>query len=65
MCFRPSAAVGNKTQLQTGTCPTCGEPVAASIGITSGTCPYCGKSIPADNLNEHSSNNSNHDVRIL
>lgn len=48
MCFRPSALVGNEPQVQTGTCPHCGQPVAASIGIVSGDCPHCGKPIPAE-----------------
>ena len=48
MCFRPSAFVGNEPQVQTGECPSCGMPVAASIGIESGTCPHCGKPIPTD-----------------
>ena len=46
MCFRPSAAAANEPQVQTGTCPNCGQPVAASVGITSGECPYCNKPIP-------------------
>ena len=54
MCFRPSAAVANETQIQTGTCPTCGEPVAASVGITSGTCTHCKQPIPlnSEKINE-------------
>ena len=48
MCFRPSAAIANETQIQTGTCPTCGQPVAANMGITSGTCPHCKEPIPLD-----------------
>ena len=48
MCFRPSAVAGSAPQVQTGTCPSCGQPVAASVGITSGKCPYCEKPIPAD-----------------
>ena len=48
MCFRPSAAVANEPQVQTGTCPSCGQPVAASVGITSGECPHCGKPIPIE-----------------
>ena len=52
MCFRPSAVAGVSSQVQTGTCPSCGQPVAASVGITSGECPYCGKPIPTDPKNE-------------
>ena len=48
MCFRPSAVVGSTDQIQKGTCPSCGMPVAASIGIDSGKCPHCGKPIPSD-----------------
>ena len=48
MCFRPSAVAGDEPQVQTGKCPNCGSPVAASVGITSGECPYCGKPIPAE-----------------
>ncbi|MBQ9002884.1 MAG: hypothetical protein IJ087_13620 [Eggerthellaceae bacterium] len=49
MCFRPSAVAGSaNNQVQTGTCPSCGAPVAASIGIDSGTCPNCGKPIPTE-----------------
>ena len=48
MCFRPSAMAGNEPQVQTGTCPSCGQPVAASVGITNGRCPYCDKPIPPE-----------------
>ena len=48
MCFRPSALAGNEPQVQMGTCPSCGQPVAASVGITAGECPYCGKPIPTE-----------------
>ena len=48
MCFRPSAAAANEPQVQTGFCPSCGQPVAASVGITSGECPHCHKPIPAE-----------------
>ena len=49
MCFRPSAVAGQSgNQIQTGTCPSCGLPVAASIGIMGGECPHCGKPIPAE-----------------
>lgn len=52
MCFRPSAAVENEPQIQTGTCEKCGQPVAASIGITSGECPHCGAPIPLESTNK-------------
>ena len=48
MCFRPSAVAGESDQIQQGTCPSCGMPVAASVGIDAGTCPHCGKPIPTD-----------------
>lgn len=48
MCFRPSAAVANEPQVQYGECPSCGQPVAASVGITSGECPHCHKPIPKE-----------------
>ena len=48
MCFRPSALASNEPQVQMGECPSCGQPVAASIGIISGECPYCGKPIPQE-----------------
>ena len=48
MCFRPSPVAMNEPQVQMGTCPSCGQPVAASIGISSGKCPYCDKSIPTN-----------------
>ena len=52
MCFRPRAVAGKEPQVQMGTCPNCGQPVAASVGISSGTCPHCGKPIPIDPTNE-------------
>lgn len=45
MCFRKSFVAMPTDQVQTGTCPSCGMPVAASIGIDSGICPHCGKPI--------------------
>ena len=49
MCFRPSAVAGGSgNQVQTGACPHCGQPVAASIGIITGTCPHCGKDINSE-----------------
>ena len=48
MCFRPSAMAANSPQVQSSTCPSCGQPVAASIGISAGNCPYCGKPIPTE-----------------
>ena len=47
MCFRPSALAGEEPQVQMGTCPSCGMPVAASVGIEAGVCPHCGKPIPS------------------
>ena len=62
MCFRPSAIDGNKTNnIQMETCPSCGEPVAASI--TSGTCPHCGNAIPAKTSTDNIPSNSN--VKII
>ena len=52
MCFRPSAVAGNEPQVQMGTCPSCGQPVAASVGIVSGDCPHCGKPIPVEPTKE-------------
>lgn len=53
MCFRPSAVAGNSgNQVQMGTCPSCGQPVAASIGIMGGNCPHCGKPIPSEPQND-------------
>ena len=48
MCFRPSALAANEPQVQMGTCPHCGEPVAASVGIMGGDCPHCFKPITVD-----------------
>lgn len=64
MCFRLSAAVANESQIQTGTCEKCGQPVAASIGITSGECPYCGAPIPAKSSTD-TVNHSDQNVKIL
>jgi predicted RNA-binding Zn-ribbon protein involved in translation (DUF1610 family) len=51
MCFRPSAVDGvKKSNIQYSECPSCGQPVAANIGVTSGTCPHCGNAIPAKNF---------------
>ncbi len=65
MCFRPSAVAGSAPQVQTGTCPSCGQPVAASVGITSGECPYCGKPIPADPKNDPSVADPKKNTKIL
>ena len=67
MCFRPSALVGNSTgNIEVGTCPSCGQPVAASAGVTSGTCPHCGNAIPVDApANPVSGGSGSADVRIL
>jgi len=65
MCFRPSAVDGTKNNnIQMGICESCGQPVAASIGITSGTCPHCGNVIPAKPSPSQSSH-SQHNVKIL
>ena len=49
MCFRPSAVMGTvEKNVQYGECPTCGQPVAASVGITSGKCPHCENPIPIE-----------------
>ena len=48
MCFRPSPVAASEAQVQMGTCPNCGLPVAASVGIKSGKCPHCHEPIPAD-----------------
>lgn len=53
MCFRPSALIGEEPQVQTGTCPNCGLPIAASIGIISGECPHCHKPIPKEEKKEN------------
>ena len=65
MCFRPSAVAGNEPQVQTGTCPSCGQPVAASVGITAGECPYCGKPIPTDPKNDPSVVDPKKNAKIL
>ena len=65
MCFRPSAVDGSKkNEVQYGECPSCGNPVAANVGITSGTCPYCGNAITTDAPIERS-NNLSHNVKII
>lgn len=48
MCYRKSFVEGSSDQIQTGTCPSCGMPVAAPIGVTSGICPHCNQPIPKD-----------------
>ena len=65
MCFRPSAVSGSMSQVQTGTCPKCGQPVAASIGITSGTCPKCGGPIESKPAGNAGGFNPAKDVKIL
>lgn len=66
MCFRPSAVAGQiGNQIQTGTCPKCGQPVAASIGITGGTCPHCNSPIPAESQESSEVPNPAKDVKIL
>ena len=56
--------MSNDNQIQSGTCPTCGAPVAASIGIDSGTCPNCGNPIPGEPATKDSTN-GNANTRIL
>lgn len=51
--------------VQTGTCPSCGMPVAASVGIASGDCPHCGKPIPLNPTNEAGTADSAKNARIL
>lgn len=47
MCYRPSWVEGKAPDnVQSGTCPSCGMPVAAPVGVDSGTCPHCSKPIP-------------------
>jgi len=65
MCFRPSAVAGNEPQVQIGTCPSCGLPVAASIGIASGECPHCGKPIPTEPKSDAGSADPAKNVKIL
>ena len=65
MCFRPSAVAGNEPQVQMGTCPSCGQPVAASVGITSGEVPYCYKPIPADPKNNAGGVDPKKNAKIL
>lgn len=50
MCYRPSWIAGPNDQVNQGTCPSCGMPVAASIGITAGDCPHCGEPITAETV---------------
>ena len=65
MCFRPSALAANEPQVQMGTCPKCGQPVAASVGITSGTCPKCGGPIESKPAGNAGGFNPAKDVKIL
>ena len=66
MCFRPSAVTGvSDGRVQTGECPTCGQPVAANAGVTSGTCPYCGNPIPVGTPSETATSDSSQNVRII
>ena len=65
MCFRPSAVAGTEPQGQMGTCPSCGQPVAASVGITSGKCPYCDKPIPVDPKSDAGAADPVKNVKIL
>ena len=63
MCFRPSPVDLKNSNLEHGTCPTCGMPVAANPGVESGTCPYCGDPIPPDAASEFPTVPDN--IRIL
>ena len=63
MCFRPSTAAYN-SNIQVGTCPNCGEPVAAEVGVTEGVCPYCKQFIPQDEQGEYGFD-PNQNYRVL
>ena len=65
MCFRPSALMQNNANIVTGTCPTCGMPVAGEAGVTSGTCPYCGNAIPAELSENINPLDPASDIRVL
>lgn len=65
MCFRPSALAGEEPQVQMGTCPSCGMPVAASVGIKSGECPHCHKPIPQEPASGMGSSDSSKNTKIL
>ncbi len=65
MCFRPSAMAGNEPQVQMGTCPSCGLPVAASVGIESGECPHCHKPIPTEPKDKSAGNSPAKNPKIL
>ena len=53
MCFRPSAVMGSISKnVQYADCPSCGQPVAASVGITEGECPHCKNPIPLKSTND-------------
>ena len=65
MCFRPSALAGNEPQVQMGTCPSCGQPVAASVGIMAGECPHCHKPIPSDPQSDSGAIDPAKDVKFI
>ena len=66
MCFRPSAVDGvSDGSVQTGECPTCGQPVAAQPGVSSGTCPYCGNAIPTESPSQNATSDSSQNYRII
>lgn len=65
LCFRPSALTQDDSNVKTGTCPTCGMPVAAESSVTAGVCPYCGDPIPAAPPEDSGDLDSPGNVRIL
>ncbi len=65
MCFRPSAMAAKEPMVQTGTCPSCGMPVAASVGIDSGECPHCHKPIPYEPKPDNGTADLGKNVKIL
>ena len=65
MCFRPSAMAAKEPQVQMGTCPSCGQPVAASVGITSGECPHCHKPIPKEPASNAGTVDTGKNAKIL
>ena len=65
MCFRPSPVSSSNDNINQGTCPTCGMPVAAEAGTTSGTCPYCGEPIPPNDSGQGGTPEDPKNVRIL
>ncbi len=51
--------------VQTGTCPSCGQPVAASVGISAGDCPHCGQPIPLNPANNAGTAEPRQNAKIL